>query len=82
MANRKRPTTIALSRQAMPNLPGTSAEGVEKGAYIIHDSKGTPDVILMGTGSELELAHAAAVVSSGWFEWPGLAHDLMVRPAI
>jgi transketolase len=58
--NRKRPTTIALSRQGMPNLPGLSAEGVTKGAYIVKDSSGTPDVILMGTGSELELAYAAA----------------------
>lgn len=57
----KRPTTIALSRQNMPNLPNTSIEGVAKGAYIIHDCAGTPDVILMGTGSELQLAHEAAV---------------------
>lgn len=60
VANRKRPTTIALSRQAMNNLPGQSVEGVEKGAYIIKDSNGTPDVIIMGTGSELQLAYDAA----------------------
>ncbi|KXZ42742.1 hypothetical protein GPECTOR_121g443 [Gonium pectorale] len=60
IASRKRPTTIALSRQNMPNLPGTSIEGVAKGGYTIHDCAGTPDVILMGTGSELELAAAAA----------------------
>lgn len=34
-----------------------------QGGYVIHDCKGTPEVILMGTGSELELAHGAAVVS-------------------
>ncbi|GBF99155.1 transketolase [Raphidocelis subcapitata] len=62
IANRKRPTTIALSRQGMPNLPNLSSEGVEKGAYVIKDSSGTPDVIFMGTGSELELAYAAAEV--------------------
>lgn len=61
IASRKRPSTIALSRQNIPNLPGTSIEGTAKGGYIIHDSAGTPDVILMGTGSELELAHGAAV---------------------
>jgi transketolase len=60
VANRKRPTTIALSRQGMANLPGLSAEGVEKGAYIVKDSAGTPDVIIMGTGSELDLASQAA----------------------
>ncbi len=62
VANRKRPSTIALSRQNMPNLPGASAEGVAKGGYIIKDSQGTPDVILIGTGSELELAYQAAEV--------------------
>jgi transketolase len=60
VANRKRPTTIALSRQNMPNLPGCSIEGVAKGGYVCKDSNGTPDVILMGTGSELELCYQAA----------------------
>jgi len=62
VANRKRPSTIALSRQNMPNLPGTSIEGTQKGAYVIHCGcpNGKPDVILMGTGSELELAYQAA----------------------
>lgn len=64
--NRKRPTTIALSRQNMPNLPGCTREGVTKGAYIIKDCQGTPDVILMGTGSELELAYGAAEVGEVW----------------
>lgn len=61
--NRKRPTIIALSRQNMPNLPGTTREGVEKGAYVCRDCQGTPDLIIMGTGSELELAYGAADVS-------------------
>lgn len=60
--SRKRPTTIALSRQNMVNLKGTSIEGVAKGGYIVHDSGGTPDVIFMGTGSELPLAYDAAMV--------------------
>lgn len=59
--NRKRPSILALSRQNMPNLPGTSIEGTAKGGYIIHDSPGgKPDIILMGTGSELQLAYEAA----------------------
>ncbi|KAJ9511670.1 hypothetical protein QJQ45_017973 [Haematococcus lacustris] len=60
VAERKRPTTIALSRQNMPSLPGTSQEGVAKGGYTIKDTEGTPDVILLGTGSELQLAYEAA----------------------
>jgi transketolase len=58
--NRKRPSTIALSRQGMPNLPGCSIEGVEKGAYIVQDCEGAPDVIIIGTGSELPMAIEAA----------------------
>jgi transketolase len=60
VSNRKRPTTIALSRQGMPNLPGCSIEGVEKGAYTVQDCEGKPDCILIGTGSELPMAIEAA----------------------
>lgn len=60
VSNRKRPSTIALSRQGMPNLPGCSIEGVEKGAYIVQDCEGAPDVIIIGTGSELPMAIEAA----------------------
>ncbi|XP_019427510.1 PREDICTED: transketolase, chloroplastic-like isoform X2 [Lupinus angustifolius] len=62
VVNRKRPSIIALSRQKLPNLAGTSIEGVEKGGYTISDnsSGNKPDVILIGTGSELEIAAAAA----------------------
>lgn len=58
--NKTRPTLIALSRLAQPNLPNTSIEGVEKGAYILSDSDGTPEIILMGTGSETQLCVKAA----------------------
>ncbi|CAN1308091.1 Transketolase, chloroplastic [Linum perenne] len=60
--NKKRPSVIALSRQKVPQLAGTSIEGVEKGGYILSDnsSGNNPDVILMGTGTELELAVKAA----------------------
>jgi transketolase len=59
-ANQKKPTLLALSRLPQPNLAGTSIEGVAKGGYIISDSEGTPDLILIGTGSELQLCAAAA----------------------
>jgi transketolase len=58
--NRTRPSILALSRQTLPNLPGTSIEGVTKGAYILADSEGTPDLILIGTGSETQLCVKAA----------------------
>ena len=54
-----RPTTLVLSRQAMPTLDRTkysSAAGVIKGAYVLADAEGgKPQVILIGTGSELAL---------------------------
>lgn len=46
----------------MPSLPGTSIEGVAKGAYTIRDVDGTPDVMIMGTGSELQLCIDAVVI--------------------
>ena len=55
----KHPTALALTRQAVPTFDRTkfaSAEGVRKGAYVFSDAPGTPDVILIGTGSELQLA--------------------------
>ena len=60
LANNERPTLLALSRLAQPNLAGTSIEGTTKGAYIISDSEGTPDIILIGNGSELQLCVGAA----------------------
>jgi len=58
--SRTRPTLLALSRQNLPNLVGTSIEGVTKGGYILSDSDGTPDLILIGTGSETQLCVKAA----------------------
>ena len=53
------PALLVLSRQAMPTLDRSkyaSASGVAKGAYVLADAAGgRPDVILMGTGSELSL---------------------------
>ncbi|KAJ4884935.1 hypothetical protein Rs2_35028 [Raphanus sativus] len=64
VTKRKTPSILALSRQKLPQLPGTSIEGVEKGGYTISDnsSGNKPDVILIGTGSELEIAAQAAEV--------------------
>lgn len=59
------PTLLALTRQNVPNLAGTSIEGVTKGAYTIVDSEGTPDIILIGTGSEVSLCVTAAEKLTG-----------------
>jgi transketolase len=63
--NRHRPTLLALSRQNLPNLAGSSIDAVSKGAYILSDSEGTPDIILIGTGSEVELCVKAAETLRG-----------------
>jgi transketolase len=46
----------------MANQAGSSAAAVAKGGYILEDSNGTPDLILIGSGTELELATKAAAV--------------------
>eukprot|EP00054_Salpingoeca_dolichothecata_P018382 m.112845 g.112845 ORF g.112845 m.112845 type:complete len:685 (+) comp22849_c1_seq1:50-2104(+) len=53
------PTILAFSRQTCPNLPGTSAEKVLKGAYILSDEP-SAKVILTGSGSEVALCVKAA----------------------
>lgn len=62
-------TVLALSRQPLPNLEGSSAEKVIKGAYIVANFEngsrvdklgGTSDLIIAGTGSEVSLAIQAA----------------------
>jgi transketolase len=57
----KRPSLMVLSRQGMPNQPGSSIEKASKGAYVIHGSESeTPDVIVIATGSEVPIAVDAA----------------------
>lgn len=60
----KGPKALALTRQNVPVLEGTkekATEGVSRGAYVLMEgSKPTPDVILLGTGSEVQLAVEAA----------------------
>ena len=60
VANRHRPTVLFLSRQAMANQANSNADHVAKGGYILEDSNGTPDLILIGTGTELDLCVKAA----------------------
>jgi len=62
MASREEPIALVLSRQALPTFDRSryaSAEGVRRGAYAIADCEGTPELILMGTGSEVQLCIGA-----------------------
>ena len=53
------PTALILSRQGLPVLEGTSAEGVAKGGYVLRDVE-TADVVLVATGSEVHVCIEAA----------------------
>ena len=58
--NAKRPSLLSLTRQNLPHLAGSSIDAVAKGAYVLSDCNGTPDIILIGTGSEVSLCVKAA----------------------
>merc|ERR1711948_181764 len=53
------PTFLALTRQALPNLPNSSIENVEKGAYAVIECD-SPELILIGTGPEVSVCVDAA----------------------
>ncbi len=61
LGSAKGPTALALTRQAIPTYDRSrmaSASGLHRGAYVLIESK-NPEVILIGTGSELQLCVAA-----------------------
>jgi transketolase len=59
---RNGPSTLALTRQALPPQPRTDQQiaNIRRGGYVLKDSDGTPDVILIATGSEVAVAVEAA----------------------
>ena len=63
------PVALALTRQKVPTLAGTdrlAREGVARGGYILREAAGgAPELIMIGTGSELQLAFAAAEALEG-----------------
>ena len=58
LTSKTTPTGLVLSRQNLPALEGTG-KGALKGAYVLRDCEGTPDVLLMASGSEVELVYKA-----------------------
>ena len=61
------PSTLIFSRQGLPHNERTDAQiaDIAKGGYILKDCDGTPDAIIIGTGSEVALATGAAEAMSG-----------------
>jgi transketolase len=60
---KKGPVALLLTRQAVPVLAGT--DDVVYGGYVLSDTDGKPDVILIGTGSEVSVAVEAATLLAG-----------------
>ena len=74
------PVGLALTRQKVPVLADSDAEAVDRGGYVLRDTHGTADVLLVATGSEVAVALEAAdalasegiaarVVSMPCLEW-------------
>ena len=63
LENQDTPTALILSRQNVKSLPRkdkyNESLGATKGAYVVKDSEGTPDVILLASGSEVSTLFAA-----------------------
>lgn len=55
ITSKKTPTGLVLTRQNLTPMAGSSKEAL-KGGYVIDDCEGTPEVILIASGSEVELA--------------------------
>lgn len=55
LTSKETPTAIVLTRQNLAPMQGSSREAL-KGAYVLEDCEGLPELILIATGSEVELA--------------------------
>jgi transketolase len=98
---RRGPVALALTRQALPILDPNrfpTASGLEKGAYVLSDAEGQPDLLLIATGSEVHLAleaqkrlgdedgiKARVVSMPSWelfLEQPQEYRDLVIPPSV
>jgi transketolase len=82
LENRDGPTALVLTRQNLPNLD-SSVENAQRGAYVLAEALGAtgepvdPDVVLIGTGSEVQLAvQAREMLAAG-----GLAARVVSMPS-
>lgn len=100
LENSDRPAGLVLTRQAVPTFDRSavaSADLVSKGGYVLADSEGEPDVVLIATGSEVQLAMAAKEQLAGegvgarvvsmpcreWFDAQSEAYrDSVIPPAV
>jgi transketolase len=71
------PVGLALTRQNVPTLEGTSAEGVKRGGYVLFGDE-NPEIVIIGTGSELQMAYEAGKVLQG----EGVAVRVVSMPSL
>jgi transketolase len=78
------PSCLFLTRQGLPVLDPKAypavAEGVKKGGYVLKDCAGTPDVLLIASGSEVSLALEAAALLEA--EAPGRKFRVVSMPSV
>ncbi len=80
----EKPSCIFLTRQGLPVMDPKEypavAEGVKKGGYVLKDSKGAPELILIASGSEVSLALEAAALLEA--EAPGRKIRVVSMPSV
>ncbi|GAA4848840.1 transketolase [Saccharopolyspora rosea] len=73
------PAGLALTRQGVPTLEGVTAEGVAKGGYVLAEAgNGAPELVLIATGSEVQLAVEARKI----LEAEGVATRVVSMPCV
>lgn len=62
IVRRDGPTALVLTRQGLPHQPrdADQVDAIKRGGYVLHDSNETPELILIASGSEVQLAVDAA----------------------
>jgi transketolase len=67
LENETGPTSLVLTRQGVPHQQRTAEQiaNVARGGYVLKDCDGSPDILLIATGSEVELAMGAADALAG-----------------
>jgi transketolase len=78
LRSKDRPSAFALSRQNLPILGDVPADAIEKGAYVLKDSGGAPDLIVIATGSEVSIALDGAKL----LEEQGVATRVVSAPCL
>lgn len=78
LRSKDRPSAFALSRQNLPILGDVPADAIEKGAYVLKDAQGTPDLIVIATGSEVSIALDGAKL----LEEQGVATRVVSAPCL